>query len=81
MDPKLTRWARVRKAFLATEHDFHPIRKTSTNQLSSGLTKGRPTVQDEIQKNYKKLQKKLSLEFQEKISEWERIKQVWLNKN
>lgn len=76
MDPKSTRWARVRKAFLAREHDFHRVRKTSPNQLSSGLTRGRPTVQDEIQKNYKNLQKKLSLEFQEKISEWERMKQV-----
>lgn len=74
MDLKSTRWARVRKAFLARENDCQPVRKISTNQL----TKGRPTVQDEIQKNYKKLQKKLSLEFQEKISEWERMKQVWL---
>ncbi|XP_008198722.1 uncharacterized protein LOC659628 [Tribolium castaneum] len=33
------------------------------------------TVEDEIQRNYKQLQKKLSLEFQEKLTEWERMKQ------
>lgn len=33
------------------------------------------TLEDEIQRDYKKLQKKLSLEFQEKLSEWERLKQ------
>lgn len=32
-------------------------------------------IEDEIQNNYRKLQKKLSLEFHEKRSEWERMKQ------
>ncbi|KAJ8927736.1 hypothetical protein NQ314_019739 [Rhamnusium bicolor] len=32
-------------------------------------------IDDEIQRSYRRLQKKLSLEFQEKLSEWERLKQ------
>ncbi|RZC42077.1 myosin-11 [Asbolus verrucosus] len=32
-------------------------------------------IQDEIQQNYRQLQKKLSLEFQEKLSEWEKMNQ------
>lgn len=50
---KVSKWSRVKKAFLPPHE----------------------TIEDEIQKNYKQLQKKLSLEFQEKLSEWERLKQ------
>ncbi|KAL1505345.1 hypothetical protein ABEB36_004932 [Hypothenemus hampei] len=64
-DIKPSRWNRVRKAFLSRDH-----KKSSTiKKLEES------TLQDEIQSNYKKLQKKLSLEFQEKMSEWERMKQ------
>lgn len=59
---KISKWTRVKKAFLS--HD-------STNKCKSCQEQ----PEDEIQRNYKQLQKKLSLEFQGKISEWERLKQ------
>ncbi|XP_063906947.1 putative leucine-rich repeat-containing protein DDB_G0290503 [Zophobas morio] len=34
-----------------------------------------PSAEEEVQANYKQLQKKLSLEFQEKLGEWERMRQ------
>ncbi|XP_044262996.1 uncharacterized protein LOC123010292 isoform X2 [Tribolium madens] len=58
---KVSKWTRVKKAFLPP-HDNPQNSKEDT-------------VEDEIQRNYKQLQKKLSLEFQEKLTEWERMKQ------
>ncbi|XP_060526814.1 uncharacterized protein LOC132702286 isoform X2 [Cylas formicarius] len=64
-----SRWSRVRKAFLS--HD-------AAGPRPSRQTKDKPeddSVEEEIRKNYRNLQKKLSLEFQEKLFEWERMKQ------
>ncbi|XP_018566283.1 uncharacterized protein LOC108907199 [Anoplophora glabripennis] len=65
LDKDISRWAMVKKAFLISEH----------RHMSCPASPKESTLEDEIQRDYRKLQKKLSLEFQEKLSEWERLKQ------
>ncbi|XP_049821323.1 uncharacterized protein LOC109601364 isoform X2 [Aethina tumida] len=60
---KISKWVRVKKAFLS--HNVSNFTEKENIQA----------IEDEIQNNYRKLQKKLSLEFHEKRSEWERMKQ------
>ncbi|KAJ8945673.1 hypothetical protein NQ318_012391, partial [Aromia moschata] len=64
-DMKVSRWTMVKKAFI-------------TNSRISRSCPASPkdaNIDEEIQRNYRQLQKKLSIEFQEKLSEWERLKQ------
>ncbi|XP_076260614.1 uncharacterized protein LOC143196635 isoform X5 [Rhynchophorus ferrugineus] len=71
-ETKSSRWVRVRRAFLTKDRNRTP--KSS----QSSQNKDRPddgNIEEEIKKNYAKLQKKISLEFQDKLSEWERLKQ------
>ncbi|XP_048524148.1 uncharacterized protein LOC109539281 isoform X4 [Dendroctonus ponderosae] len=74
-ESRSSRWTRIRKAFLTRESPHSRSIKTS-HSSSQGKDKleDSPT-EEEIRRNYKILQKKLSLEFQEKIGEWERLKQ------
>uniref|UniRef100_A0AAR5PNW9 Uncharacterized protein n=1 Tax=Dendroctonus ponderosae TaxID=77166 RepID=A0AAR5PNW9_DENPD len=74
-ESRSSRWSRIRKAFLTRESPHSRSIKTS-HSSSQGKDKleDSPT-EEEIRRNYKILQKKLSLEFQEKIGEWERLKQ------
>ncbi|XP_066252103.1 myosin-11 isoform X2 [Euwallacea similis] len=68
VNKSLRRWDCIRKAFLSRHYTPESHKLKPKTQKSN--------VQEEIQKNYKELQKKLSLEFQEKIYEWERLKQA-----
>ncbi|XP_030755568.1 uncharacterized protein LOC115881955 [Sitophilus oryzae] len=63
-----SRWSRVRRAFL---------NRTPKTSCSSHVKEKSDdgAVEEEIKQNYVRLQKKISLEFQDKLSEWERLKQ------
>ncbi|XP_045466502.1 uncharacterized protein LOC123675222 isoform X2 [Harmonia axyridis] len=67
---KISKWTKVKRAFLPS------IEGNSDSGLKDELEKySRDPIQSEINRNYRNLQKKLSLEFQEKLIEWKRIKQ------
>lgn len=74
-----SKWSRVKKAFIT--HDGSNNESTRTRRLKNIRALSEDTILDpcmlqyEINRDYRKLQKKLSLEFQEKLSEWERLKQ------
>ncbi|XP_050303352.1 uncharacterized protein LOC126741081 [Anthonomus grandis grandis] len=71
-----SRWTRVREAFLSRDPQRRRERRHLTSLETENKTRSEEmTAEEEIRRNYKKLQKKLSLEFQEKICEWERLKQ------
>ncbi|KAK9881120.1 hypothetical protein WA026_014468 [Henosepilachna vigintioctopunctata] len=68
---KVSKWTKVKKAFLPA---------LDTNVDTSGFKDnveedGTDQIQSEINRNYRHLQKKLSIEFQEKLIEWKKIKQ------
>ncbi|KAF5270972.1 hypothetical protein FQA39_LY08275 [Lamprigera yunnana] len=80
---KASKWDRVKKAFLTPS--LHNTTSNSHKNRSSVLTEYKDNrhikhndeskkIQDEIQKNYKLLQKKLSIEFQGKLQEWDKMK-------
>ncbi|KAL3277776.1 hypothetical protein HHI36_013118 [Cryptolaemus montrouzieri] len=71
---KISKWTKVKKAFLPA---FDGAVETSVPK-DDLLGDGRD-VQAEINRNYRHLQKKLSIEFQDKLNEWKRIKQNTTN--
>ncbi|KAF5308393.1 hypothetical protein FQR65_LT06213 [Abscondita terminalis] len=89
---KVSKWNRVKKAFLTpSSHHISYIHKNNSSVLSTykdnRLLKHNDEtkkIQDEIQKNYRQLQKKLSIEFQGKLQEWDKLKSqgtISVNKN
>ncbi|CAH0559089.1 unnamed protein product [Brassicogethes aeneus] len=66
-DGKISKWIRVKKAFLSPEIR-NRVRTISEKEFLEAAEK-------EIQKNYKALQNKISKEFYEKRNGWERMKQ------
>lgn len=56
-----------------TNADDHHFTKLPRRKISEDDLKSRK-LHDEIYKSYEQLQKKLSLEFQEKLQEWEKVK-------
>lgn len=74
-----SKWCRVKKAFIT--HNSTNNESLRSRRLRNSRTLSEDAIQDpcsleyEIHRDYKKLQKKLSLEFQEKVNEWERLKQ------
>lgn len=74
-----SKWSRVKKAFITNNttnnESLRARRLKNARALSEDVILDPCSVDYEIHRDYKKLQKKLSLEFQEKVSEWERLKQ------
>lgn len=74
-----SKWSRVKKAFISHDSTNNEIPRTrrlkNFRTLSQDAIVDPSTLEYQIHQDYKKLQKKLSLEFQEKVSEWERLKQ------
>lgn len=72
-----SRWSRVKKAFITNDNNGTKKSKSLKNfrAFSEDAILDPCSLQYEIHQDYKQLQKKLSLEFQEKVSEWERLKQ------
>lgn len=74
-----SKWDRVKKAFITNNgtnnRNFRCRRFRNSRTLSEDGIQEPCSLEYEIHRDYKKLQKKLSLEFQEKVTEWERLKQ------
>uniref|UniRef100_A0A1Y1N1R2 Uncharacterized protein n=1 Tax=Photinus pyralis TaxID=7054 RepID=A0A1Y1N1R2_PHOPY len=76
-----SKWKMVKKAFL-TPSNHHSSTNTHKNSTLASYKDNRflkqtddnKRIHEEIQKNYRQLQKKLSIEFQGKLHEWERLK-------
>lgn len=79
---KVSKWNRVKKAFLTpSSHHASNSHKNNSSVLFSYKDNRflkhndeSKKIQDEIQKNYRQLQKKLSMEFQGKFQEWDKLK-------
>lgn len=66
---KVSRWTRVKKAFLASQNE-------TTTKTPLGKVDSVKKAKEEIERNYKQLQEKLSQEFHDKLQEWEKTKSI-----
>ncbi|XP_044756503.1 uncharacterized protein LOC123315031 isoform X2 [Coccinella septempunctata] len=71
---KVSKWAKVKRAFLPSVDGHSDLGCKVNNDNDDFERFNRDPIQTEINRNYRNLQKKLSIEFQEKLIEWKRIK-------